>query len=221
MEIEARIAVAAAYIEQGDAMYIASSESAVTETLRQLREDLQRASDMASDQTNLEPGDGQRMQAALAEARALRRALQQAAGDSGGGTAGMRAGGPDNRGESTGVRVPDIEIGEELRRQSQEVSQDVTELLRAFAYAGVDPRDIDELRRLAASVNASDFSGNPDVLAREARQALDLVEQLELRLAAAVDGDEPGIRSSVEAEIPEQHREIIADYYRRLGETED
>jgi hypothetical protein len=221
MEIEARIAVAAAYIEQGDAVYIASSESAVTETLRQLREDLRRARGMVDDETSREPGAGERMQATLAEARALRRALQQAAQDAGGGTAGIRAGEPDDRGESTGVRVPDIEVNEQLRRQAQDVSQDVTELLRAFSNAGVNARDVDELRQLAAGISASDFSGNPDILAREARQVLDLVEQLELRLASAVEGDKPGIRSSVSEEIPEQHREIIADYYRRLGQTED
>ena len=38
MEVEARIAVAAAYIEQGEAVYVASSESAVTEALRRLPE---------------------------------------------------------------------------------------------------------------------------------------------------------------------------------------
>ena len=39
LDVEARIAIAAAYIEYGNAMYVASSDSAVTEALRQLRED--------------------------------------------------------------------------------------------------------------------------------------------------------------------------------------
>jgi hypothetical protein len=75
MEIETRIAVAAAYIEQGEAVYVASSESAVTETLRQLREDLRRAQRMVEAQANGEPGTGERMQAALDQTRALRREL--------------------------------------------------------------------------------------------------------------------------------------------------
>ena len=58
LEVEARIAVAAAYIEQGEAVYVASSESAVTEALRRLRDDLQRASAMAEPSADGEPGDG-------------------------------------------------------------------------------------------------------------------------------------------------------------------
>ena len=219
MEIEARIAVAAAYIEQGEAVYIAASESAVTETLRQLREDLQRAEGMISSAANGEPDPGERMQETLADTRALRRALQQAGAQNGGSAAGIRAGGPDDRVESTGERVDDLEVAPDLRQQAQGVSQDVTALLRALSGAGVQARDVDQLRRLAADIQASDFSGNPDVLAREARQALALVEQLELQLAKAVNGDDQGIRSAVEEEIPQQHREIVADYYRKLGQT--
>jgi len=219
MEIEARIAVAAAYIEQGEAVYVAASESAVTEALRRLRDDLRRAERMISSAADGEPGPGERMQEALADARTLRRALQQAGAENGGGVAGIRAGGPDDRVESTGERVDDLEVAPDLQQQAQGVSQDVTALLRALSGAGVQARDIDQLRRLAADIQASDFSGNPDVLAREARQALALVEQLELQLAKAVNGDGQGIRSAVDEEIPEQHREIVADYYRKLGQT--
>jgi len=200
MEIEARIAVAAAYIEQGEAVYVAASESAVTETLRQLREDLRRAEGMISSAADGEPGPGERMQETLADARALRRALQQAGAEK---------------------RVDDLEVAPALQQQAQNVSQDVTALLRALSGAGVEARDIDQLRRLAADIRASDFSGNPDVLAREARQALALVEQLELQLANAVNSDDPGIRSAVNEDIPEQHREIVADYYRKLGQVDE
>jgi hypothetical protein len=221
MEIEARIAVAAAYIEQGEAVYVAASESAVTEALRRLREDLRRAEGMISSAADGEPGPGERMQEALADARTLRRALQQAGAENGGGVAGIRAGGPDDRVESTGERVDDLEVAPALQQQAQDVSRDVTALLRALSGAGVEARDIDQLRRLASNIRASDFSGNPDVLAREARQALALVEQLELQLAKAVNNDDRGIRSAVNEEIPEQHREIVADYYRKLGQTDE
>ena len=166
--------------------------------MRQLREDLQRAEGMISSAANGEPDPGERMQETLADTRALRRALQQAGAEK---------------------RVDDLEVAPDLRQQAQGVSQDVTALLRALSGAGVQARDVDQLRRLAADIQASDFSGNPDVLAREARQALALVEQLELQLAKAVNGDDQGIRSAVEEEIPQQHREIVADYYRKLGQT--
>ena len=139
--------------------------------------------------------------------------------------AGARVGGPDDpdRDRTPGAPVGDLEAGEQLREQSQEVAQDVTELLRTFSNAGASREDVDELRRLAASIRSSDFSGNPDLLAREAREALALAEQLEIGLASVVEGDEPGIRGDVNADMPQQHRDIIADYYRRLGqaETED
>ena len=174
---------------------------------------------------NGEPGDGERLQAALAEARELRRALQQAAAEQGDGAAGIRVGGPDNpdRDRTPGTPVPNVETGAELREQADGVAQDVTELLRALSNAGASRQDVDALRRLAASIRASDFSGNPDVLRREAREVLALAEQLELELASVIDGDNRGIRGDVNADVPQQHREIVADYYRRLGqaETED
>jgi hypothetical protein len=221
MEIEARIAVAAAYIEQGEAVYVAASESAVTETLRQLREDLQRAEGMISSAANGVPGQGERMQASLDEVRALRRALQQAASENGGGVAGVNAGGPDDRVETRGERVEDLELAPALQQQAQEVSQEAAALLRTLSNAGVEARDVDRIRQLAADIRAADFSGNPDILAREARQALALVEQLELQLAKAVSNDDRGIRSAVNEEIPEQHREIVADYYRKLGQVNE
>jgi hypothetical protein len=209
-EIEARIAVAAAYIEQGEAVYVASSESAVTEALRDLREDMRRAEGMARPGADGEPQPGDRLQDALADTRSLRRGLQRAA-----------RGQPEERPESTGIRVDDLEFNDALQRQARAVTQDVGALLRDLSNLGVEPRDIDELRRLAADIRESEFSGNPEILAREARAALSLVEQLELALARAERRDEAGVRVNVNEDIPEQHRKIVADYYRKLGQSDD
>ena len=78
-----------------------------------------------------------------------------------------------------------------------------TDMLRTLSNAGADARNVDELRRLAAGIRASDFSGNPDILAQEARQALSLVEQLELRLARTLNDEQPGIRSNAIENIPD------------------
>lgn len=202
LEIEARIAVAAAYIEQGEAVYVASSESAVTEALRDLREDMRRAEGMVRAGTDGEPQPGDRLQNALANTRGLRRGLQRVAG-----------GGRDDR-------VDNLELVEALERQALDVTQDISTLLRDLSNSGVEPQDIDELRRLAAGIRESEFSGNPDILTREAQAALSLVEQLELALAKAEHRDDAAVRSNVKDEIPEQHREIVADYYRKLGQTD-
>ena len=222
MEVEARIAVAAAYIEQGEAVYVASSESAVTEALRRLRDDLQRASDMAEPAADREPGDGDRLRATLAETRDLRRALQQMADGESARPTGTPTSGPDaSRDTPTGARADDLETAPALGDRARAVAETVLEQLRMLSGSGVDPRDVDEIRQLAAGVRSADFSGNPALLAEEARLALELVEQLELELATVVEGDRPGIRSNSNAEIAEQHREIVADYYRRLGQSDD
>jgi len=210
LEIEARITVAAAYIEQGEAVYVASSESAVTEALRDLREDMRRAEGMVRSGTDGEPQPGDRLQDALANTRGLRRGLQQAA-----------RGARDDRPESSGIRVEDLELNDTLERQARDVTQDIGALLRDLTEQGIEPRDIDELRRLAAEIRESEFSGNPEILAREAQAALSLVEQLELALARAERSDDAGIRVSVNEDIPEQHRKIVADYYRKLGQSDD
>ena len=102
-----------------------------------------------------------------------------------------------------------------------QLSDDVMNLFRDLSEAGVSMQDIDEIRRLAAEVRASDFSGNEDILNRESQAALSLVEQLELALAAAAAESNDSVRLKVVDDIPETHRETVANYYRRLGESDE
>jgi hypothetical protein len=222
MEIETRLAVAAAYIEQGEAIYIAGSESAVTQGLRELRDDMQRAEDMAGrgggEGRDGEGGDG--FAEALAETQRLRRELQRLAeGSARGGALTNR--GRDDLQESTGIRIGDLEFTRELDRRADNISQDVISLFRELRAAGATVRDIDELRRLAADIRASDFSGNPDLLDAESRHALSLVEQLELALARTARKNDVSVRTNATDEVPDEHKEIVADYYRKLGQAEE
>ena len=221
MEIEARLAVAAAYIEQGEAIYIAGSESAVTQGLRELRDDMQRAEDMTGQGSGAGRGGEGRDSFAetLAETQRLRRELQRLAeGNATGGLLTNR--GRDDLQQSTGIRIGDIEFTRELDRQADSISQGVINLFRELRAAGATVRDIDELRRLAADIRASDFSGNPDLLDAESRHALSLVEQLELALAKTARKNDVSIRTNATDEIPDEHKEIVADYYRKLGQAE-
>jgi hypothetical protein len=221
-EIETRIAVAAAYIEQGEAVYVAGSESAVTEALRQLSTDLDRASGMLRTTRDGEEGDGGQEQnglaQTLAETRELRRELQRLA-QGGAPTNGPFDRGGDDLRQSTGVPVADIEATRDFDRSADNISSDVLALFRELRGRGVPVQDIDELRRLAAAIRASEFSGNPGLLEEEARRALSRVEQLEMALAKTIDTGDGSVRSNAEDEIPEAHREIVADYYRRLGQA--
>lgn len=221
MEIETRLAVAATYIEQGEAIYIAASESAVTQGLRELRDDLQRAGEMAG-----QGGEGRGAAGrdgfaeTLAATQQLRRALQRLAeGNARGGALTNR--GRDDLQQSTGVRIADLEFTRELNRQADDIYQDVIGLFRELRAAGATARDVDELRRLAGDIRASDFSGNPGLLDAESRHALSLVEQLELALARTARTNDVSVRTNATDEVPDEHKEIVADYYRKLGQVEE
>ena len=217
-EVDARLAVSAAYIEQGEAVYVSASESAITESLERFVEGLNEASQLAeqaqgSDAQGQEPG----LARTLAQTQALRRQLQALNG-------GADQRGPvTNRGrddlqQSTGVRVPDLEVTDRLQREFDDVSDDVLNLFRDLRSDGVSEQSIDDLRRLAAEVRASEFSGNEALLARESQLALNLVEQLELALTRAADAERDSPRANTVDEIPDQHRAPVANYYRTLGE---
>jgi hypothetical protein len=229
-EIETRIAVAAAYIEQGEAVYVAGSESAVTEALRELSEDMQRARSSMESGRGGQPGsgEGRGLTETLAETRQLRRDLQQLAqGNANGGeTTGSNRGalvngGRDDLQRSTGIEVGDLDGSRDFDEQADNIAQDVIAMFRELRAEGISVQDIDELRRLAAEVRASDFSGNPALLEEEARRALATVEQLEMALAKTARQDDAAVRTIAADEIPNAHKEIVADYYRRLGETDD
>jgi hypothetical protein len=222
-EIEARIALAAAYIERGEAIYIAGSESAVTQALRELRDDMRRAEDMTGQGGgNGRGGEEARDErvATLAATQQLRRELQRLAeGNARGGPLTER--GQDNPRQSSGVRFADLEFTRELDRQADAISRDVIGLFRELRAAGATVRDIDELRRLAANIRAAEFSGNPQLLDAESRHALSLVEQLELALSRMMRKSNVSVHTNAADEIPDEHKEIIADYYRKLGNAED
>jgi hypothetical protein len=221
-EIEARLAVSAAYIEHGEAVYVAGSESAITEGLRELKNDLQRAESMTGGEGSNRDGSAQAGSLAqtLAETRQLRRELQGLA------EPGINNNVATNRGRDdlqrpTGMRVPDLDVTRQIERGLAAVSDDVLNMFRELREAGVAPRDIDDIRRLATQIRASDFSGNEAILERESKLALSLVEQLELALATAAGDQERTVRSKAVDDIPDSHKETVANYYRRLGEADD
>ena len=223
-EVESRIAVSAAYIEQGEAVYVVTSEGAVTEALRELSQDLERARSMMDSGRAGEPGESEFGEPSLAETladtRQLRRQLQQMAeGNASGGP--VTNTGRDDRQRSTGIEVGDIDIGREYDNRADAISDDVIALFRDFLNQGVAVQDVDQLRRLASDIRAHQFSGNPALLEEEARRALTLVEQLELALSQTAREDAGSIRTNTSDEISDAHREIVADYYRRLGQTDD
>ena len=217
-EVDARLALSAAYIEQGEAVYVSASESAITESLERFVEALDDARQLA-EQANGGEGGGEEpgLAQTLAQTQALRRQLQALNGgtDRGGSVTNS---GRDDLQQSTGIRVPDLEVADRLQRDFDNVSDDVLNLFRDLRRDGVSEQSIDELRNLAAEVRASEFSGNEALLARESQLALNLVEQLELALARAATAERRNPRANAQDDIPDQHRAPVANYYRTLGE---
>lgn len=220
-EVDARLAVAASYIEIGEAVYVSGSESAITQSLEDFADSLERAGQLAGSGEGGNEGGGERGVAeTLADTRALRRELQEL-GRGGQGGQELTRNGRDDLQESTGVVVPDIAVTNTLERDFDRLSDDILNQFRALRESGVSPREIDDLRRLAADVRASDFSGNEALLEREAEAALALVEQIEIALARALRTDAARVRATPNEEIPDEHREPVANYFRRLGESSD
>ena len=217
-EVEARLAVSAAYIEQGEAVYVSASESAITEALRDLVDAVREAAEQ-SELGGPSSSDGQEggLSQTLADTRDLRRQLQSLRG-------GFNPnGGATNRGrddlqQSTGVRVPDLEVTRDFSQDFDNLSDDVLNLFRGLRQQGVPERAIDELRQLAGEVRASDFSGNEALLEREAQVALNLVEQLELALSDAQQSQNESVRTNAADNVPDDHKAPVANYYRRLGQ---
>ncbi len=220
MELDTRLAVAAAYIEQGEAIYIAGSESAVTQGLRELRDDLRRAENLAA-QGAVGTGDTERdgFSQTLANTQQLRRELQRLSEGIDRAGAYSNQGPDDWRRQSSGIEYGDLEFTRELDIRADEISQDVFNLFRNLRAAGATVQDIDHLRRLAIEIRASEFSGNPALLDEESRRALSLVEQMELALSRVANKNSIGVRTNAEDEIPDEHKEIVADYYRKLGQA--
>jgi len=221
-EVDARLAIAAAYIEQGEAVYVSGSESAVTESLREFTQSMRRAQVMAA---NDEPGNGGGEQngvaETLAEIQALRRALQQMSEASGTDQGQATGTGRDDLQRSSGEFVPDIDTARALERDGDDVSDEVMNQFNELRAGGLPDEAIDELRRLASDVRASDFSGNEALLERESRAALNLVEQLELAFSRAARSQDANVRATPAETVPVEHRKPVANYYRRLGEAND
>ncbi|MEM7280369.1 MAG: hypothetical protein AAF438_01880 [Pseudomonadota bacterium] len=214
-EIETRLSIGAAHILDGNSAYVASSESMVTEALRQLKEDLDRASRrMATGEVADQSAD--RLQALLQETRQLRRALEDNANPEQQQQAGAR--GRDDLQRPSGMTVGDLDSSNELRRDADEVVDGVRDLLRDSENYPLKSMEIAELAELASGIRSADFSGNPELLETEFSRVLDIVEQLELSLAKTAKEGENTVRTRAKETVSGEHEDIAAEYFRRLGE---
>jgi hypothetical protein len=108
------------------------------------------------------------------------------------------------------------------REQMEEaLAQGMRELPRItndLRRGGLYEEDLEAIRRKARELSSSKFKNNPELLEREYRTVLSLLEQLELQVRRKVETEEGGdVRVIVSEPVPDQYREAVAEYFRRLS----
>ncbi len=202
-EVDTRLSIASEYIRLGAAAYIAGSESAVTGTLRGLRETLERAETLASG--DLEPAQSQ-VARTLDQARTLRGDLQRLREDPNGAAVGQREGGPNG------------DWREPLQRGLREAARGIWSSVPELQERGISPGVLDDIRRIASLLDTSSFSRNDRILDREYNSVLTLLEQLEYQLREGGGLDRPaGVRNTAPEPVPGEYRNAVAEYYRELS----
>ena len=99
--------------------------------------------------------------------------------------------------------------------------QDLRNLRDAVRDGDVDmARDIQELVRQMESLDPGRFVGNPGLVEELAGQILPNLEQIELQLRSQLDGETGMARSDVSLPVPEGYAEAVAEYFRRLSESQ-
>ena len=130
-------------------------------------------------------------------------------------------GGPVDRPRLGGnlPRAADPEVRERMERALENSLAEVPRLAQETRrQVEFDPGDISELRKFARELGDGRFLGNPDLLEREYRKMLALLEQLEVKLRRQVElDDKEEVRAIVGETVPEAYREAVAEYYRKLG----
>ena len=145
-------------------------------------------------------------------------------------TRGQREGGPMQWGGSAsnfggrslqdGVRIWDAGTLADVQRALRRAVQQIPGLTQQLRRKGIDAQELAELRRFVAGLSQSRFPGNPRLLEKEHRKVLALLEQLELEVRRQVEQEKGNFQVRVigAEPVPEQYREAVAEYFRRLSQ---
>ena len=112
----------------------------------------------------------------------------------------------------------DDETRREMDRALSEGVRSVPRLARDLRTGGIYKEDLAEIRNFVRGLGSDNFKGNPNLLAQEYRRMLTMLEQLELQVRRQVETEGGGqVRAEVNTPVPEQYREAVAEYFRRLS----
>jgi len=153
---------------------------------------------------------------------------QQGQGQQGGQQQGGQQGGNNNGGARFGgfgprtgpwngnddffngpINLPETffdDIGQ-LTRNAREAAQDLE----------VNSEELAELYDLIRQLEFQQTNRNGDILAQEYGEMLALIEQLEAGLQTDREGGNSNVRTATSENIPEEYRDSVAEYFRRLS----
>ncbi len=119
-----------------------------------------------------------------------------------------------------GVRAWDAGTLADVQRALRQAVQELPGLTRQLRREGIDEQELAELRRFVAGLSQSRFPGNPELLEKEHRKVLALLEQLDLQVRRQVEQEKGNFQVRVTGAdpVPEQYREAVAEYFRRLSQ---
>jgi len=129
-----------------------------------------------------------------------------------------------NTGERRPI-LPDRPLSpEEFRALERSYREGLRDLARLRGQVQDNPEvsaEITELIQQMRRLDPSRFPGNPELVERLRTQVLPGLEQLELRLRREVEGGESAqVKSMLTLPVPPGYADAVADYYRRLSQTE-
>jgi hypothetical protein len=117
-----------------------------------------------------------------------------------------------------GIRAWDPQTREQMERALREGANQIPELTNQLRSRGIYNEDLEAIRRFVRSLPESRFRGNPELLESEYQKMLGLLEQLELQVRRqAEEAGNTEVRAIVSEPVPEQYREAVAEYFRRLS----
>ena len=197
-------------IRRGLAPYAAGNEEAISRAIRQLRDNLREAGDLAR-----RPGGSaeEGLEKTLAGVERMRRDLEQALAP------GQRPGAASEGRRGWGAPPLDPAAQDRMERALEAGLAGISRLARQLrARRELDEREIAALGGLARELGEGPLPGSPELLEQEYRKMLALLEQIEVKLRRQVElDDKEEVRAIVSEPVPESYREAVAEYYRRLG----
>jgi hypothetical protein len=117
-----------------------------------------------------------------------------------------------------GMRAADPQTREAMERALREGAGQIPELTNQLRSSGIYNEDLEAIRKFVRSLPESRFRGNPELLETEYQKMLALLEQLELQVRRQAEtAGNTEVRAIVNEPVPEQYREAVAEYFRRLS----